>query len=70
MTTSSTQEFAAAIAQNQSHLVTPDSVAPLLSPSQVRSFMDCQVRWWFRHVLRLKDAQNGNLALGRAVTRA
>ena len=29
--------------------------------------MDCQVRWWFKHVLRLNDPQTGNLALGRAV---
>ena len=43
-----------AIAQNQSHLVTTDSVAQVLSPSQVRSFMDCQVRWWFRYVLKLR----------------
>jgi putative RecB family exonuclease len=67
MTTSSTQEFATAIAENQSHLAPAYSVAQLLSPSQVRSFMDCQVRWWFRYILRLKDPQNGNLALGRAV---
>lgn len=67
MTTSSIQEFAAAIADNESHLVTTDAVAQILSPSQVGSFMDCQVRWWFKHVLRLKDPQNGNVALGRAV---
>ena len=66
MTTASAQEFAAAIAENQSHLAPADSVAQLLSPSQVRSFMDCQVRWRFKYVLRLKDPQNGNLALGRA----
>ena len=67
MINSSTQEFAAAIVENQAHLVTTNSVAQVLSPSQVRSFMDCQVRWWFKYVLRLKDPQNGNLALGRAV---
>lgn len=39
----------------------------VLSPSQVRCFMDCQVRWWFKYGLRLPDSQNGNLALGKAV---
>lgn len=67
MTNSSTAEFVTAIIENQTPLVTTDSVAQILSPSQVRSFMDCQVRWWFKYVLRMKDPQNGNLALGRAV---
>jgi putative RecB family exonuclease len=65
--TNSAAEYKTAIAQNQSHLVTTDSIAQILSPSQARSFMDCQVRWWFKYVLKLKDSQNGNLALGRAV---
>jgi len=25
-----------------------NSPAELLSPSQVRCFMDCQIRWWFK----------------------
>ena len=40
----------------------------VLSPSQVRSpFMDCQVRWWFKYGLKVPDAANGNMALGKAV---
>lgn len=42
-------------------------VAEVLSPTQVRCFMDCQVRWRFRYGLKIPDSQNGKLALGRAV---
>jgi hypothetical protein len=42
-------------------------VAAILSPTQVRCFMDCQVRWWFKYRLRHPDLPNGNMALGRAV---
>ncbi len=45
----------------------PTELAQVLSPSQVRCFMDCQARWWFKHVLRYPDTSNGNMALGRAV---
>ena len=39
--------------------------APVLSPTQVRCFMDCHARWWFKYDLRVPDPPNGNLALGR-----
>jgi len=42
-------------------------LAEVLSPSQLRCFMDCQVRWWFKYGLRYPDPPSGNLALGRAV---
>ena len=45
----------------------PTELAEVLSPSQVRCFMDCQVRWWFEYGLRYLDPLTGNLALGRAV---
>ncbi len=41
--------------------------AVVLSPSQVRSFMDCQMRWWFKYGLKVPDPATGNLSLGRAV---
>ena len=41
--------------------------AQVLSPSQVRCFMDCHARWWFKYRLKQPDPPNGNLALGRAV---
>lgn len=39
----------------------------VLSPSQVRTFMDCQARWYFRYRRHLPDPPTGSLALGRAV---
>ena len=42
-------------------------VGTLLSPTQIRSFMDCHARWWFKYVLGHPDPPNGNLILGRAV---
>jgi CRISPR/Cas system-associated exonuclease Cas4 (RecB family) len=41
--------------------------AEVLSPSQVRSFMDCQIRWWFKYGLKVPDPATANMALGRAV---
>jgi RecB family exonuclease len=38
-----------------------------LSPSQVRSFMDCQARWWFKYGLQQPDPTTGSMAFGRAV---
>ena len=42
-------------------------LSEVLSPSQVRCFMDCQARWWFKYGLKQPDPQTGSLALGRAV---
>jgi hypothetical protein len=39
----------------------------VLSPTQVRTFIDCQVRWYFKYVEHLDDPQNASLALGKAV---
>ena len=47
-----------------------DVAAPpkkMLSPSQVRCFMDCQMRWWFKYALKYADPPTGKMALGRAV---
>jgi hypothetical protein len=41
--------------------------ADVLSPSQVRCFMDCQVRWWFKYALKIADPPTGKMALGKAV---
>ena len=41
--------------------------AEALSPSQVRCFMDCQMRWWFKYGLKVPDPATANMALGRAV---
>ncbi|MEQ1949296.1 MAG: PD-(D/E)XK nuclease family protein, partial [Bryobacteraceae bacterium] len=45
----------------------PSALGEKLSPSQVRCFMDCQARWWFKYGLKYPDPPTGNLALGRAV---
>jgi len=39
----------------------------ILSPSQVRCFMECQTRWWFKYGLKYPDPPTSSLALGRAV---
>jgi hypothetical protein len=44
--------------------------APVLSPSQVRCFFDCQARWWFKYGLHLPERKNSSLALGLAVHQA
>jgi hypothetical protein len=49
------------------HSVIESDLAELLSPSQVRCFMDCQVRWWFKYGLKYPDAPTGKMALGKAV---
>jgi CRISPR/Cas system-associated exonuclease Cas4 (RecB family) len=48
-------------------MISEATSADVLSPTQVRCFMDCQVRWWFKYGLKLPDSQNGKLALGKAV---
>jgi len=45
-------------------------VAPVLSPSQVRAFLDCQARWWFKYGLMLPEPKNSSPALGLAIHRA
>src|ERR1700694_396344 len=49
------------------HPVVDSDLAELLSPSQVRCFMDCQVRWWFKYGLKYPDPPTGKMVLGRAV---
>src|SRR3981081_156425 len=44
-----------------------NSPAELLSPSQVRCFMDCQIRWWFKYGLKYPDPPTGKMVLGKAV---
>jgi CRISPR/Cas system-associated exonuclease Cas4 (RecB family) len=43
------------------------SSAEVLSASQVRCFMDCQLRWGFKYGLKVPDPATANMALGRAV---
>src|SRR5258706_5057499 len=47
--------------------VVDSGLAELPSPSQVRCFMDCQVRWWFKYGLKYPDPPTGKMVLGKAV---
>lgn len=47
-----------------------ESIATILSPSQVWTLQDCAARWYFGKVLGLPDPKNANLALGSAVDAA
>ena len=41
----------------------------VLSPTQVRTFLNCSARWWFKYGLKLPETKNSSLALGSAVHR-
>lgn len=41
-------------------------LANLLSPSQVKTFLDCQVRWWAKYGLNLPEKRGSALGLGSA----
>ena len=42
----------------------------MLSPTQVRTFLNCSARWWFKYGLSLPEPKTSALALGSAVHRA
>jgi hypothetical protein len=45
-----------------------NDVASCLSPSQVNCFVhDCQMKWYYRSVLKLQEKRDANRALGSAV---
>jgi hypothetical protein len=39
----------------------------VLSPSQVRTFLDCSARWWFKYGLGLPDPPGASFVRGRVV---
>ncbi len=39
----------------------------VLSPSQVKTFLDCSAKWWFKHALLLPETKTSALAFGLAV---
>ena len=39
----------------------------VLSPSQVRTFLECSARWWFKYGLHLPEPKTASLALGLAL---
>ncbi len=42
----------------------------VLSPSQVRTFADCEVRWFYEHLLGLPDPPTATMALHNAICTA
>ena len=45
-------------------------IADVLSPAQVRTFSDCEVRWFYQHLLGLSDPLTSVLALDTAIRTA
>jgi RecB family exonuclease len=43
-----------------------ENIASVLSPSQVRTFTDCQTRWMYRYVLDQPETRSSALGLGTA----
>src|SRR5712692_2075873 len=42
----------------------------VLSPSQVRAFSDCEVRWFYEHLLGFTDPATATMALDNAIRTA
>ena len=52
--------------------LSPDGISVLgdvLSPSQVKVYLDCSARWWFKHGLGLPDPAGASLVRGRVLHR-
>lgn len=45
-------------------------LAEVLSPSQVRKWLDCEASWYFKYLRDLPDPTNANRALGKAIHKA
>ncbi|HZT29734.1 MAG TPA: PD-(D/E)XK nuclease family protein [Bryobacteraceae bacterium] len=46
-----------------------NDLGALLSPSQVRTYLDCPFKWWAKYGLGLPDPPNGSFVRGRVVHR-
>jgi len=44
-----------------------NALGAMLSPSQVKTFLDCSARWWFKYGAGLIDPAGGSLVRGRVV---
>ena len=51
-------------------LTSKAELATVLSPTQVRTFLNCSARWWFKYGLSEPEPKTSALALGSAVHRA
>jgi putative RecB family exonuclease len=53
------------------HFSLDPSIAAVLSPSQVNTYLDCSMKWYFRYVAQLPEGvRSGSLVLGSAIHRA
>ena len=43
-------------------LTSKAELAQVLSPTQVRTYLDCSARWWFKYGLALPEPKNSSLA--------
>jgi putative RecB family exonuclease len=62
-------EPAAAPPVSVTHPAQQNDLGAVLSPSQVKSFLDCSARWWFKYGAGFPDPANGSLVRGRVVHR-
>ena len=50
--------------------VATTGLADVVSPSQVRTFSDCELRWFYEHLLGLHDPPTAMQALDKAIRAA
>jgi RecB family exonuclease len=53
--------------QGASACSAPEKLGDVLSPAQVRTYLDCSARWWFKYGLFLPEPKTSSLALGLTV---
>jgi hypothetical protein len=56
-------------APSSAEIVPTTDSGKVLSPTQVRTFLNCSARWWFKYGLGEPETKNSALALGSAVHR-
>jgi CRISPR/Cas system-associated exonuclease Cas4 (RecB family) len=47
----------------------PEILGAVLSPTQVRAFLDCSAKWWFKYGLGLAETKTSSFAFGLAIHR-
>ena len=60
---------AALVPANSPSRQLPEILGAVLSPTQVRAFLDCSAKWWFKYGLGLPEAKTSSLAFGLAIHR-
>src|SRR5919108_3451990 len=60
---------AGALAPSPAPPVSPSPLGAVLSPSQVKCYLNCSARWWYRYALGLPDPPGASLVRGRVLHR-